>query len=82
MCAIDPWSQGLGGSGLALRDFQEGMGIRNMGRFVEGVGNLVRRDAIDGILRWWYDEVELEVTALRYQPNWYSASVSLSLPAY
>ena len=56
MCAIDPWSQGLGGSGLALRDFQEGMGIRNMGRFVEGVGNLVRRDAIDGILRWWFGE--------------------------
>ena len=38
VCAIDPWSQGLGGSGLALRDFQrrqEGIGIRNMGRFVE-----------------------------------------------
>ena len=59
MCAIYPWSQGLGGSGLALRDFQrrqEGMGIRNMGRFVEGVGNLVRWDAIDGILRWWFGE--------------------------
>ena len=52
MCAIYPLSQGLGGSGLALRDFQrrqEGMGIRNMGRFVEGVGNPVRRYAIDGI---------------------------------
>ena len=52
MCAIDPSSQGLGGSGIALRDFQrrqEGMGIRNMGKFVEGVGNPVRRYAIDGI---------------------------------
>ena len=51
MCAIGPWSQGLGGSGLALRDSQrrqEGMGMRNMGRFVEGVGNPVGRDAIDG----------------------------------
>ena len=54
MCAIDPWSQELGGSGLVLRDSQrrqEGMGMRNMGRFVEGVGNPVRRDAIDGILK-------------------------------
>ena len=52
MCVIDPWSQGLGGFGLALRDCQrrqEGMGIRNMGRFVEGVDNPVRRDATDGI---------------------------------
>ena len=54
MCAIDPWSQGLGGSGLALRDSQrrqEGMGMMNMGRFVEGVGNPVRQDSIDGILK-------------------------------
>ena len=28
--------------------------VWNMGRFVEGVGNPVRRDAIDGILRWWF----------------------------
>ena len=27
------------------------MGMRNMGRFVEGVGNPVRRDVIDGILK-------------------------------
>ena len=52
MCTIDPWSQGLGGSGLALRDSQrrqEGMGMRNMGRFVEGVDNPVGQDAVDGI---------------------------------
>ena len=52
VCAIDPWSQGLSGFGLALRDSQrrhEGMGMMNMGRFVEGVSNPVRRDAIDGI---------------------------------
>ena len=28
--------------------------VWNMGRFVEGIGNPVRRDAIDGILRWWF----------------------------
>ena len=27
------------------------MGMVNMGRFVEGVGNPVRRNAIDGILK-------------------------------
>ena len=41
-------------SGLTLQNSQrrqEEMGMMNMGRFVEDVGNLVRWDAIDGILK-------------------------------
>ena len=31
--------------------FPEEIGMMNMGRFVEGVGNPVRQDSIDGILK-------------------------------